>query len=221
MHGLALLAFDLSVSMARGDGLFAEALRSLAADPHWGVNSLLDLSGSRSLGSRPNGLAIDGRSSIPSALASRPSLAPVSTIFGSPLSDPRRTSNPVRVLVSLMQRTSKCNVGKRGNVWGIVNHRRTYRSIPVMDSLQTPKNFPAIPGSLSLAPGVPVSSTRETPGPCSSTASFTSACQIFFLITTIRKCGKIFIIIKLKLGSNRIRPIGIGLLLRATAPACG
>ena len=33
-EGLALLAFDLSVSMARGDGLFAEALRSLAVEPH-------------------------------------------------------------------------------------------------------------------------------------------------------------------------------------------
>ena len=43
------------------------------------MNSLLDLSVSRSLVSRPNGLAIDGRSSIPSASASRPSLAPVLT----------------------------------------------------------------------------------------------------------------------------------------------
>ena len=32
--GLALLAFDLSVPPAKGEGLFAEALRSLLADPH-------------------------------------------------------------------------------------------------------------------------------------------------------------------------------------------
>ena len=92
--GLAL-AFDLSVSPAKGDGLFAEALRSLLADPHWGVNALLDLSGSRSLRFRPNGLAIDGRSLISSALASLPSLATTlaarSVILDEPV--PRFTSS--------------------------------------------------------------------------------------------------------------------------------
>ena len=82
--GLALLAFDLSVPPATDDGLLAEALRSLLADPHWGVNSLL---GSRSRRSRPNG---DRRMILDFKCTSKPPIP--RTCFnrvGGPLSNPR------------------------------------------------------------------------------------------------------------------------------------
>ena len=81
-----------------------------------------------------------------------------------------------------------------------------------MDGLQSPKNFPTVSGSLSLASGIPVNakvpggSTREAPGPRSITDPSISSWLVLLLITAIRKRGILVIIIDLKLGRGGTSP---------------